>query len=545
MSKSNNPTTPSFATEAEIRELRERMKGIVFRMYRFFPFWGLLTENCKVSVVDGKAKGIPTACVDAQGNISFDKDFFKNLSDDQALFVLAHEVGHAAFSHIDRRSTREPFMWNVAIDYAINLLRADNFSDNKYIPADLLLDRKYEGMSAEQIYEDIRKNAKKVKAYFMSGDANFGGGGGGEVVRREFDFPGQYIAVTPGAAISVTVGAGGSGGTAGTPATNGADSVFDSLTAKGGGGGGSTDSGTGIGAAGLAGAGGGGGAPNTTGNTGGAGGAATNAGCSGCVGGDGKGVTEGSAVYVGGGGGGGNNNGSIEKEGRSPSVGSGCVNNDGGTGSRLQLAEWLVPNTDNMSMGSGGGGGCAAYGTPAGAYARTANFRGGQYFFGVWYGNPESGAANTGQGGGGGADYGVTGGAGGSGLVAIWYVPGGGATGGPTVTPPSPVVADGTNPVVFDVPATITEGASPIDSGATCIVDPATLACGTQVTLPTQGTWVLDVGAGTLTFTAFPTATPGATESVVLRVTDTGGATAEGTFSVVIPDGSVRPGFTG
>lgn len=377
------------------------------------------------------------------------------------------------------------------------------------------------------------------------GGGNFGGGGGGEVVRREFDFPGQYIAVTPGAAISVTVGAGGSGGTAGTPATNGADSVFDSLTAKGGGGGGSTDSGTGIGAAGLAGAGGGGGAPNTTGNTGGAGGAATNAGCSGCVGGDGKGVTEGSAVYVGGGGGGGNNNGSIEKEGRSPSVGSGCVNNDGGTGSRLQLAEWLVPNTDNMSMGSGGGGGCAAYGTPVGAYARTANFRGGQYFFGVWYGNPESGAANTGQGGGGGADYGVTGGAGGSGLVAIWYVPGGGATGGPTVTPPSPVVADGTNPVVFDVPATITEGASPIDSGATCIVDPATLACGTQVTLPTQGTWVLDVGAGTLTFTAFPTATPGATESVVLRVTDTGGATAEGTFSVVIPDGSVRPGFTG
>lgn len=184
MSKKPQTTTPSFATEAEIKELRERMKGIVFRMYRFFPFWGLLTENCKISVVDGKAKGIPTACVDAQGNISFDKDFLKGLSDDQALFVLAHEVGHAAFSHIDRRSTREPFMWNVAIDYAINLLLADNFSDNKYIPSDLLLDRKYEGMSAEQIYEDIRKNAKKVKVYFMSGDADFDGnkadGGGGD-----------------------------------------------------------------------------------------------------------------------------------------------------------------------------------------------------------------------------------------------------------------------------------------------------------------------------------------------------------------------------
>ncbi len=38
----NNTTTAvaaSFATEQEINLLRERMKGIVFRMYRFFPFF--------------------------------------------------------------------------------------------------------------------------------------------------------------------------------------------------------------------------------------------------------------------------------------------------------------------------------------------------------------------------------------------------------------------------------------------------------------------------------------------------------------------------
>ena len=49
-------------TPSELNELRERMKGIVFRMYRFFPFWGLLAENCKVSIKSDK--DVPTACVD-------------------------------------------------------------------------------------------------------------------------------------------------------------------------------------------------------------------------------------------------------------------------------------------------------------------------------------------------------------------------------------------------------------------------------------------------------------------------------------------------
>jgi predicted metal-dependent peptidase len=169
------PNAPDVGlTDAEINELRERMKGIVFRMYRFFPFWGLLAENCKVSIVADSQ--VPTACVDRSGNIRFGAKFFKELTEDQALFVLAHEIGHAAFSHIDRRQSREPFLWNVAIDYALNLLLADNFGDQKYVPKDLLLDKKYEGMTAEQIYEDIFRNAKKIKVYSMSGDLDYNGG---------------------------------------------------------------------------------------------------------------------------------------------------------------------------------------------------------------------------------------------------------------------------------------------------------------------------------------------------------------------------------
>lgn len=176
-------------TEAEIDALRERMKGIVFRMYRFFPFWGLLAENCKVSIVSDKQ--VPTACVDQNGNIRFGAKFFKGLNEDQSLFVLAHEIAHAAFSHIDRRQTRDPFLWNVANDYAINLLLADNFGDPKYQPSDLLLDTKFAGMSSEQIYEEIVRKAKKIKVYSMSGDLDYkgepddGDGQGDSIVIRD------------------------------------------------------------------------------------------------------------------------------------------------------------------------------------------------------------------------------------------------------------------------------------------------------------------------------------------------------------------------
>lgn len=172
------PTVDVGLTEAEINALRERMRGIVFSMYRFFPFWGLMTENCKVSIVSDSK--VPTACVDRYGNIRFGAKFFQGLDEHQSLFVLAHEVGHAVFSHIERCQTRDKLLWNVAIDYAINLLLSDNFGDSKYVPKDCLLDSKYAGKSAEQIYEEIIRNVKKVKVYTLQNDIDFNGDPNGD-----------------------------------------------------------------------------------------------------------------------------------------------------------------------------------------------------------------------------------------------------------------------------------------------------------------------------------------------------------------------------
>lgn len=391
----------------------------------------------------------------------------------------------------------------------------------------------------------------KVKVQLLAGGGgggNFGGGGGGAVLLQ------QEVAVTGGAALPVTVGEGGTGGKPGALPTNGADSVFDSVIVKGGGAGGSVvDSSSTSGGEGSAGGTGGGGAPYSTGDSGGLGGTSTaTAGSTGDAGGAGLGNTydSGLVLMVGGGGGGAGGPGevgSIRTTVRP--VGGDMDAGQGGEGVAL-IPAWVqtLPRPiEYRSVGTGGGGGAAAFGPvmTIGCGVNSLRARGGGWMQTSRCAFADSGEANTGNGGGGGGNYDYAGGNGGSGLVVVWWAKGGGSTGGPTVTPPGPVVADGTTPVVFDVSPTITPGTSPIDPGAICIVDPASSGCETTVTLPTEGIWELDLEAGTLTFTPSSTATPGATESVVLRVTDVSSATAEGTFSVLIPDGSIRPDYVG
>lgn len=63
--------------------------------------------------------------------------------------VLAHEVFHPALHHHLRRGNRDPRRWNMACDYAINPVLLDaGFS----LPAGVLVSDRFQGMSAEQIY---------------------------------------------------------------------------------------------------------------------------------------------------------------------------------------------------------------------------------------------------------------------------------------------------------------------------------------------------------------------------------------------------------
>lgn len=100
----------------------------------------------------------PTAWTDGE-QIGYNPNFMERLPFVQALAVVCHEILHIAFLHHLRQGIRESKKWNWACDYCINLILKDNHYE---LPEGALLDEKFRGMSAEQIYdllpEDFEKN---------------------------------------------------------------------------------------------------------------------------------------------------------------------------------------------------------------------------------------------------------------------------------------------------------------------------------------------------------------------------------------------------
>jgi predicted metal-dependent peptidase len=80
--------------------------------------------------------------------------FVETLNAAELAGVLAHEVMHPGLQHHTRRGDRDRKRWNMACDYAINPLLLDA---GLTLPKDVLIDRRFRGMSAERIYNLIEE----------------------------------------------------------------------------------------------------------------------------------------------------------------------------------------------------------------------------------------------------------------------------------------------------------------------------------------------------------------------------------------------------
>jgi predicted metal-dependent peptidase len=90
-------------------------------------------------------------------NIFISNEFVQTLTEDEVIGVLAHEVMHCVLGHIDRRGSRNQEIWNIAIDFATNLML---FDAGVNLPRTGLLDRAYRGMTAEDIYSRLKALSK-------------------------------------------------------------------------------------------------------------------------------------------------------------------------------------------------------------------------------------------------------------------------------------------------------------------------------------------------------------------------------------------------
>jgi hypothetical protein len=98
-------------------------------------------------------------CTDGT-RIIFHPEFVASQSDEAIRLVLLHEIMHCLGDHMTRRQERNPLIWNWACDYAINPIldgeKGLEWPKNEDGSRMGLLEPKYAGMRAEDIYEIIK-----------------------------------------------------------------------------------------------------------------------------------------------------------------------------------------------------------------------------------------------------------------------------------------------------------------------------------------------------------------------------------------------------
>lgn len=119
------------------------------------PFWGTLALYLKLEVTPS----VETMSTNGV-TLFFNADFVMHLTLDELIGVIAHEVSHCAYRHHTRRGKRELGLWNDAADYVVNpLLIGAGFT----LPDGVLLDPKYNGLGAEEVYTILRKKRDEAK----------------------------------------------------------------------------------------------------------------------------------------------------------------------------------------------------------------------------------------------------------------------------------------------------------------------------------------------------------------------------------------------
>ena len=109
---------------------------------------------------------LDTAATDGR-DIFFNKKFLESLTSSEQNALMLHEVLHMALLHVQRRQSRDPYIWNIAADIVVNDLIQRNTSFK--LPKGAIIDNAYRDKSVEYIYEALLKDDKyKAKKYKLS-----------------------------------------------------------------------------------------------------------------------------------------------------------------------------------------------------------------------------------------------------------------------------------------------------------------------------------------------------------------------------------------
>ncbi len=146
------------------------------------PFLGSLVMH--LSLKAANAKWCATMATDAR-NFYYNPDYIARLTLDQTQFVLAHEAMHCALSHFNRRNHRQKHRWDVACDYAVNMILDD---ERMAGPDNALMNATYRGLTAEEIYPVLHEDPpEETMDQHLFDDTGSGQGGEGEAEENDSD----------------------------------------------------------------------------------------------------------------------------------------------------------------------------------------------------------------------------------------------------------------------------------------------------------------------------------------------------------------------
>jgi predicted metal-dependent peptidase len=174
------PTDPKL--DREVREILITARvGLLLKA----SFFGNLATRLKLVNAD---EWCATAATDGR-NFYYNTRFIKMLRPKEVEFLFGHEVLHCVYDHFGRRGDRNPQLWNIADDFCVNADLKKHHVGEFITSVPCLYDHKYDGMSAEEVYDILYEKADKIDINdllnkmiddHMDGDDEQDGGGGGD-----------------------------------------------------------------------------------------------------------------------------------------------------------------------------------------------------------------------------------------------------------------------------------------------------------------------------------------------------------------------------
>lgn len=142
---------------AEKRQCIKAVQRCRWRLLNDYPYYGSIAMGFDVVVCNNwNGRGVETAATDGR-HLFVNPQYFLDLTFDEQLSLVVHEVSHKALAHHLRRGGRNHDLWNAATDHAVNHQILDA---GMKIGEGWYCDYKYKGWSSERIYGRVEEEFK-------------------------------------------------------------------------------------------------------------------------------------------------------------------------------------------------------------------------------------------------------------------------------------------------------------------------------------------------------------------------------------------------